>query len=106
MKVMADHQDCRACVCPNLLNETIKRGDTGLIQSLRRLVEDQYIRSRQKGPGQQNPLKLSARESRQLPTTAAGYTNTIQHLVDIRCPLADWKIQEARNGHRHGSVQR
>jgi hypothetical protein len=75
---MAYHQNRNAAFGTDLFNEMVERCDAGLIEPLGWLVQDQDIRLCQQGTGQQNTLKLTAREARDLPRLQVWDTSSRQ----------------------------
>ena len=62
MQVVADHQDRRSGLGPNLLNQAVEGRLAGLVKTRGRFVQHQKLRVAQKGAGQEDALLLSARE--------------------------------------------
>ena len=84
VQVMTDHQYGTAHVAAHLFDAPVKRGRTGLVQSLCRLVQNDDIGIAQKRTGQQNPLELPAREVAHLAIPQIRHASLHQGIADHR----------------------
>ena len=104
MQIMADHQDGTAHVAAYLFDLAVKRGRAGLIQPLRRLVEDQDMGFVQQGACQQYALELAARQVGHLLFRQIRDPRLQQRLRDGLAGLAAGQVQKAMHRQRQRRV--
>ena len=101
---MADHQHRAAGITAHLFDQAVKGGLAGLIQPLRRFIQDQQVRLCQKGARKQHTLELPARQVRHLPFRHLGNAHPCQGSRRGFRRMAARQRQKAARGHRQGAV--
>ncbi len=60
MEIVADHENGRACVISDLLDQAVESGFAWLVQALGGFVQDQEIGATQQSAGEEDTLQLAA----------------------------------------------
>ena len=106
VQLVADHQHGATEVVAHLFDTAIERGRAGLVQPLRRLVEDQQVGPAQQCPRQKHALQLPHRQVAQRPPVDRGrQTRLGQRRRDRRPRGAAGQAQEAGDRDRQRGVR-
>ena len=104
MQLVADHQHRTVQVAPDAVDQLIEACGTGLVEALRRLVQDQQLRVRQQRAGQQDALELAAGQIDHLAVGDLGHAGLVEGLSRRIIPHPPRQVEEAARGQRQGRV--